>query len=163
MIKVAWFRRDAARDAVRTQAPGRVSLAGFALLTAVLGLLAVLVALPMRRERERRMVDAARAELASVFAAAAEFRAQHYRLPGSLDELRSAGWSRAPAVAICSFRHHADERRFDDHLEIVVHHRASRHALIARYPAAGASPVEVDAGEACKPNAATAAATRGYP
>ena len=131
-----------------------------ALLTALLAIAAIAIALPLQRSRERRMVDAARAELASVSRAVEEYRAQHYRLPDGLDELEPAGYTVTPAIEVCAFRHVVDPRGFDDHVEITLRHRASGNAIQARYPAVGGSR-EIDADEACERDAASAAATRG--
>lgn len=159
-----WFRRDAAQAAGRRETSGGSSLARFAILTVLLALLAVVVALPRHGDRELRMVRAARAELFSLIAAVDQFRALNYRLPDTLEELDAIGYSRSPVVTICTFRHVPDQRHFEDHVEIVLRHRASARALVARYPAADSRFREIDADIACNRDAAPAAAMEGrYP
>lgn len=157
----ARLRRDAAREAGRIRAARGFSLAAVVLITTFLALLTILVALSVRREREQRMVATARTELSSLIRGIESFRATEYRLPDSLEELRAAGWSGSPAVTICAFLRRPDPRQFDDHIVIVLHHRASQRGLAARYPPAGGEPSEVDATEACHTHAAAAAAMDG--
>lgn len=140
------------------------SLGGIATITLLLAVGTALVALPLRERRERSMMETAAAQLRVLFSAIEEFRGQHYRLPESLEELESVGWTASAAVVICGFRRIHDRRRFEDHIRIVIRHRASRSALLTTYPAAPGSFDEVPASVACaladSPIAATEEANR---
>ena len=137
------------------------SLGGIATITLLLAIAAVLVALPLRDRRERRMNDAARRQLHAVMDAMEEFRGQHYRLPESLQELESFGFAAGPSIEVCAFRRFPDRRRFDDHVRFALRHRASSTALVARYPQAGQPVVETPASVACERNASSMAASGG--
>ena len=146
---LTWFRRDDARKAGQTTRSPFFTLGGLVVITALLALITALAAIPLRRTRERQMMDAARAQVLAINAALEAYRGAHYRFPDRLQDLRSVGYSAPPSVVICRFRHVADARRFDDHVEFAAHHRASGRALVARYPTRGA-PSERDRATACE-------------
>lgn len=147
-MPMRWFRRDAARKSAQATRSRVFSLGGLVALTALLAVLAALVALPLRNAREAQMTAAAREEVGRLNAALEDYRAVHYRFPDSVDQLGTLGYGTPASLVICRFRHVADVRNFDDHVEFVVHHRGGGHALVARYPTRGA-PAERSIGSAC--------------
>lgn len=161
MTRISSFLRGAAAGARQASAPTGVSLAGLAMITVFIALVGAAIALPYMTTRERGMVGVARAELSSILAAVDEFRALHYRLPDTIEDLAAVGYAAGPSVAVCDFRHVPDQRGFDDHLEIAVHHRASGRALTTRYPPSDGRFNEMDVELACNRDAAPAAATQG--
>ena len=143
-----WFRRDAARNAGQKTSSRVFSLGGLVGVTVLLALTTALVALPLKRVRERQMTDAARAELGTLVGAVEQYRAVHYRFPDAVRELETVGYSPGGSIVVCRFRHVPDLRNFDDHLELAVRHRASGTALVTRYPSRGQT-AEVPVTEAC--------------
>lgn len=119
------------------------------LTTALLAVATAFIAVPLKRTRERQMIDAARDELPRLFAALEAYRAVHYRFPDRLGELASAGYAAPHSIVVCRYEHITDVRNFDDHIEVVMHHRASARAIEARYPARGAVH-EIDSGSSCE-------------
>lgn len=128
-----------------------------AAITLALAVLAALIALPLHQRRERRMIETAHGQMRAVIAAVEEFRGHHYRLPDSLDELEASGYSTPAFIVICGFRRVPDRRRFDDHIRIVLRHRASGTAVVTRYPAAGEEFIEAPASESCDTDPPTVA------
>ena len=150
MTLTRWFRRDATWKAGRASGPRAFSLGGLVILTVLLGIVTALVALPFQQTRERQMTSAARDQLPALFAAVEAYRAAHYRFPDTIEELETTGYSPPPSIVVCRFQHVADARNFDDHIEVVVHHRASARATAARYPRG--APYERALDEACAPS-----------
>lgn len=148
MDAIRWFRRDAARNAGQKSRSPLFTPGGLALLTVLLALATALVALPLRNARERQMMRAARAEFDEITRAVEEYRGLHYRLPGSIDELSTVGYSASASVVVCRYRHVPDARSFDDHLELAIRHRESGTAVVGRYPSRGVL-AEAPAAEAC--------------
>ena len=94
------------------------------ILTLLLGIVSALVAIPFQQTRERQMASAAREQLPALFEAIEAYRAAYYRFPDTIEQLESAGYSPPPSIVLCRFEHVADVRNFDDHIEVVMHHRA---------------------------------------
>jgi hypothetical protein len=143
-----WFRRDAARKAGQTTRSRVFSLGGLLVLTALLAGITALIALPLGDAREAQMTSAAREEVGRLSAAVEGYRAVHYRFPDTLDQLSTVGYDPPPSLVVCRFRHVADTRNFDDHVEFTVHHRAGGRALVGRYPSRGAA-TERSIADAC--------------
>ena len=96
------------------------------------------------------MTAAARAEVGRLSVAVEGYRAAHYRLPDSIDQLATQGYGPPASIVICHFHHEVDARNFDDHVEFALHHRGGDRALVARYPARGVA-VERSLESACGP------------
>ena len=143
-----WFRRDTARKAGQATPSRAFSLGGIVAITALLALATALVAVPLRRTRERQMIAAAREQAHAIFEALEAYRGANYRFPDAIGELRSVGYSMPPSIVVCRFHHVHDARSFDDHVQLAVHHRASERALTGRYPSRGAM-MEQSVTEAC--------------
>lgn len=118
------------------------------MVTVAVAVAAALISIPMRQSRERAMVEAARSEVEALVDATDRFRAEHYRLPGSVADLGRVGYSRSPAIEICRFEYVPDPRRFEEHIAIAVRHRASDRVIRAEHPKSDRRQ-ETSAADAC--------------
>lgn len=144
----SWFRRDPARNAGQKTTSRVFTLGGLLTMTVVLAAGTAVVALPLRDAREDHLNGAVRAEVAELTRAIEEYRATTYRFPDHIRDLKAVGYTVPPAIDVCRFRHDADARNFDDHVELALRHRGSETALALRYPSR-ATAVELQAAEAC--------------
>ena len=123
---------------------------GFTLLellvvTVVLGILALLAAIPLGKAREAAMVSAAKAELRQLVYAIELYQTERYVLPPTLAALRS--FSRSGDIRICTFA--VAEGAGGPTIELEAQHRGSKTRVSSVYPDEAVSFQERTVGAVC--------------
>ena len=113
-----------------------VSRRGFTLLemmvvTVIIAILAMIAAIPLRQVRERAMLSAVKQELHQAVDAIAMYEATHAKLPTTIIQLDSMGWSESGGVVLCRFSYVAGTTPY---VRIDARHRGMKRGVQTRYP-----------------------------
>lgn len=102
------------------------------IVTVVLGILAMVVAKPIGKARQRAMETAARAEMRTMMQAIDHYEIVHNRLPARVTELASAGYEPSRQFVVCIFS--TTNPPTGPVVHIVARHRGMDYALYTLHP-----------------------------
>ena len=112
---------------------------GFTLLelmivTAVLGILALLAVGRVQKSRERAMVTAAKMDMKNAMKAATMYEILNGRLPSSRADLESQGYTRSREIIYCTFQLIPGATPEEDVIYMAAMHRGSKTRVDMRQP-----------------------------
>lgn len=111
----------------------------------MLGILALVAAIPLGKAREKAMVSAAKAELRQLVYAIELYQTERYVLPPTLAALRS--FSRSGDIRICTFA--VGEGAGGPTIQLAAQHRGSKTRVSSVYPDEAVSFQERTVGAVC--------------
>lgn len=104
------------------------------IVTVIIGILAMMVAIPVNNARENAQITSVRVELRHVMTAIEMYAGARAEPPGSLDELVVVGYEPAHNIAYCRFEVVDIGPPADRYVLLEAQHIATKTRLRTRYP-----------------------------
>jgi prepilin-type N-terminal cleavage/methylation domain-containing protein len=128
---------------------------GFTLLelmvvTTIIGILALVASIPLRKARERAYVAATRGEINTLLKHIAMYELQTGQLPSDLTQVKAEGFAPSGNINFCSYSRVVAPPD-PPHVIIVAMHKGARTRIEVRHPASSANFVETEVTSACTP------------